>query len=114
MRETTEVKEREDGLRKAVQRSAESLQEKDVAPLNNLTGSQSQVGGQQSDVEAGNGSLDQILTTIEKREILGALRRANGQRTLAARLLGISRSRLYRRMEALGIDPRAAGSGDVR
>ena len=55
------------------------------------------------------GPLDQILTTIEKREILAALKRANGQRTLAARMLGISRSRLYRRMEALGIDPREIG-----
>ena len=52
------------------------------------------------------GPLDQILTTIEKREILAALTRANGQRTLAAKMLGISRSRLYRRMEALEIDPR--------
>ncbi len=48
-------------------------------------------------------SLDQILCSIEKREIVAALRRANGQRTLAAQFLGISRSRLYRRMEALGI-----------
>ncbi len=55
---------------------------------------------------SGMGPLDQMLTTIERREILSALSRANGQRTLAARLLGISRSRLYRRMEALGIDPR--------
>lgn len=57
----------------------------------------------------GMGPLDQILTTIEKREILGALTRANGQRTLAAKMLGISRSRLYRRMEALEIDPRNSG-----
>lgn len=113
MRDITEVMEQEDELREAVKRSSQSLQEIDVAPLDNLTGNQPQVGGQLSDAEAGNGSLDQILTTIERREILGALRRANGQRTLAARLLGISRSRLYRRMEALGIDPRTAGSGDV-
>jgi DNA-binding NtrC family response regulator len=56
------------------------------------------------------GPLDRILTTIEKREILDALKRASGQRTLAARLLGISRSRLYRRMEALDIDPRDTGA----
>ena len=56
------------------------------------------------------GPLDRILTTIERREILAALKRANGQRTLAARLLGISRSRLYRRMEALDIDPRESSS----
>ena len=52
-----------------------------------------------------NQSLDEVLAVVEKRAILSALRRANGQRTMAARLLGISRSRLYRRMEALGIDP---------
>lgn len=54
--------------------------------------------------------LDQTLMQIERREILSALRKANGQRTLAAQMLGISRSRLYRRMEALGIDPREARS----
>jgi DNA-binding NtrC family response regulator len=54
-------------------------------------------------------SLDQTLMHIERREIVAALKKANGQRTLAAQLLGISRSRLYRRMEALGIDPREPG-----
>ncbi len=63
-------------------------------------------------VDDGTGALDRILTTIERREIVNALSRANGQRTLAARLLGISRSRLYRRMEALGIDPRNLNSVD--
>jgi len=57
------------------------------------------------------GSLDTILNTIERREIVSALKRTNGQRTLAAKELGISRSRLYRRMEALGIDPREVGVG---
>lgn len=51
------------------------------------------------------GALDQVLASVEKREILTALRRADGRRTEAARLLGISRSRLYRRMDALGINP---------
>ncbi len=51
-------------------------------------------------------SLDEILMSIETREIVGALKQVHGQRTQAAKLLGISRSRLYRRMEALGIDPR--------
>ncbi len=63
-------------------------------------------------VDDGTGALDRILSTIERREIVNALSRANGQRTLAARLLGISRSRLYRRMEALGIDPRHLNSVD--
>ncbi len=57
-------------------------------------------------VEDGEDILDHILHRVEKREILGALRRSRGQRSRAARTLGISRSRLYRSMEALGIDPR--------
>ena len=57
-------------------------------------------------VEEGDGPLDRILAAVERREILSALRTADGQRTQAARALGISRSRLYRRMEALQIDPR--------
>ena len=78
--------------------------------------SQSTVGSEQfggdgvlSGTEAVRGSLDTILNTIERREIVSALKRTNGQRTLAAKELGISRSRLYRRMEALGIDPRDVG-----
>lgn len=51
-------------------------------------------------------ALDDILASVEKRAILAALRRSSGQRSLAARCIGISRSRLYRRMEALGIHPR--------
>ncbi len=50
--------------------------------------------------------LDEVLATVERRAILLALRRAGGQRSKAARTIGISRSRLYRRMEALGIRPR--------
>ena len=56
--------------------------------------------------EAVVGSLDTILNSVERREIISALKRTNGHRTLAAKELGISRSRLYRRIEALGIDPR--------
>jgi len=77
---------------------AQSLPGSNALPVEGLTGGL-----------VGMGPLDRILTTIEKREILGALQRANGQRTLAARMLGISRSRLYRRMEALEIDPRNTG-----
>ncbi len=50
-------------------------------------------------------SLDEILEHAERRAILAALRRARGRRNLAAKLMGISRSRLYRRMEALSIVP---------
>ncbi len=51
--------------------------------------------------------LDDVLRELERAEILKALRRSLGNRQLAAELLGISRSRLYRRMEALGIDLRS-------
>ncbi len=49
--------------------------------------------------------LDPILAQVERNAIRGALRAANRQRNKAAQMMGISRSRLYRRMEALGIDP---------
>jgi DNA-binding NtrC family response regulator len=43
------------------------------------------------------------IQTDEKKQILTALRNARGNRTKAARLLGMSRATLYRRMSALDI-----------
>ncbi len=60
-----------------------------------------QPGGE--DVSTDHVGLDVLLADIERRAILSALRRAGGQRSRAAKAMGISRSRLYRRMEALGI-----------
>lgn len=78
----------------------------EVTPvLESIGGAQSGRGEVLAETNSERGSLDRILTAIEKREIVGALKRAKGQRTLAAQMLGISRSRLYRRMEALSIDP---------
>lgn len=51
----------------------------------------------------GDGALDQLLAQVEKQAILSALQRAGGRRNRAAKLLAISRSRLYRRLEALQI-----------
>jgi DNA-binding NtrC family response regulator len=51
-------------------------------------------------------TLDAILARVEKEAILAALQRCEGQRSQAAKSMAISRSRLYRRMEALGISPR--------
>jgi len=87
--------------------------EMDPNGLSQSTVGSGQFGGDSvvSGAEAVRGSLDTILNTIERREIVSALKRTNGQRTLAAKELGISRSRLYRRMEALGIDPRDVGLG---
>jgi len=49
--------------------------------------------------------LDPYLARVEREAILQALKAAGGQRLKAARLMEISRSRLYRRMDALGIRP---------
>ena len=48
-------------------------------------------------------ALDEILESVEREAILAALRSTGGQRTRAAARMRISRSRLYRRLEALGI-----------
>jgi len=53
-------------------------------------------------------ALDTLLADCERRAILNALKAANGGRSLAARMLKISRSRLYRRMDALGISPKSS------
>jgi len=107
MRDITEAREKEDESRGVADPgAARALREASASP--DASGSTWPTDTDTSPEQGTDnmGPLDRILTTIERREILAALKRANGQRTLAARLLGISRSRLYRRMEALGIDPR--------
>jgi DNA-binding NtrC family response regulator len=47
--------------------------------------------------------LDQVLTDVERELIQRSLRAAKGNKAQAARLLGLSRSRLLRRMEVLQI-----------
>jgi PAS domain S-box-containing protein len=111
LRDTTGQKEREDELRSAAQNPGTANASETLEPLSCLIEDDTAMGNQTPEAEAGNRPLDDVLSGIERREILAALRRANGQRTLAAQLLRISRSRLYRRMEALGIDPRTLGPG---
>jgi transcriptional regulator with GAF, ATPase, and Fis domain len=48
--------------------------------------------------------LDEILERVERKLIQYALEKTGGARAGAARLMGISRSRLYRRLHALGLD----------
>jgi len=57
-----------------------------------------------ADIRAGEPAGDPLLSGSEKEQIVEALRRTNGNRTDAARLLGISRATLYRRLAAHGID----------
>lgn len=48
--------------------------------------------------------LDELLRRIERELIDRALGKAKGNKARAARLLGLTRPRLYRRMEQLGMD----------
>jgi len=54
-------------------------------------------------------SLPQFLADVEKELLLRALRRARGNKTLAAKMLGVSRPRLYRRLVQLGLEERPGG-----
>lgn len=44
------------------------------------------------------------IESVERTEILAALRQSRGNRSKAASLLGIGRTTLYRKLHALGID----------
>lgn len=103
MRDITESKERENEMLEA----AGAARQPEVSCCS--AGESDQTNAEDTAGSSDLGKLDSILTSLERREILAALQRSSGQRTLAARGLGISRSRLYRRMDALGIDPHKIG-----
>jgi transcriptional regulator with PAS, ATPase and Fis domain len=86
IRDVTRSKDTEDGLREEMSRLRERAESKDEAPPRDLDG---------------------LLAKVERECILRALKEADGQRNKAAEFMNISRSRLYRRMEALGIKPGA-------
>lgn len=115
MRDISEAVERETRLPETVSSIMNTAENQASTAVETMHHARFDGHGETAGPTAGRQSLDEILTTIEKREILSALKRAHGQRTLAANMLGISRSRLYRRMEALDIDPRllaeSEGSG---
>jgi len=47
--------------------------------------------------------LDEVLEAVEKRMIELALKKTKGDQTAAADVLGVYRSRLVRRIKALGL-----------
>ena len=56
--------------------------------------------------------LDQVLEQVEREQIELALAECRDNKARAAELLGITRPRLYRRMEILGIvDPSPESQG---
>lgn len=100
MRDITEQHEREEELRESALHNGSAAAPLPPAAVGNPMASE----GQPSGIAAANGqSLDARLEALERSTILSALEQVRGQRTEAARRLGVSRSRLYRRMEALGI-----------
>ena len=107
LRDITHIKEMEEMLTNQSEIANATDTRDALEPVSCITAEPSGTVNVDTPGETGNRPLDDVLCTIEKREILAALRRAGSQRTLAAQLLRISRSRLYRRMEALGIDPRS-------
>ena len=61
-------------------------------------------GGSAPGVEVGPLSLAETVAQAEARAIRGALHAADGDKTEAARRLGLSRSTLYAKLKALGLD----------
>jgi two-component system, NtrC family, response regulator HydG len=56
-----------------------------------------------SSIPAAEDSEDHLLSTVEREHILRALQRAGGNKKAAARMLGVSRRALYRRLERLDL-----------
>lgn len=55
--------------------------------------------------------LEALLADVERREIERALREGRGNKSRAAELLGLTRPRLYRRMEQLGLTDSMSAPG---
>jgi two-component system response regulator HydG len=60
-------------------------------------------------VVAGDAAELQPLEEVEKRYILRVLEAAGGNKASAARILGLDRKTLYRKLELWGTDPPAQG-----
>jgi len=66
-----------------------------------------QAEGQVTDPPSRNGSLSQRLDSFEREQILAELKRHNQRMSDTAKALGLERSHLYKKCQALGIDLRA-------
>jgi DNA-binding NtrC family response regulator len=66
-------------------------------------------GGRPS--EAATGTLSERTDSFEREQILAELKRNNQRMTDTAKALGLERSHLYKKCQALGIDLRALRGG---
>jgi DNA-binding NtrC family response regulator len=70
-----------------------------------------QVVGQVTGLPDRNGPLSERLDSFEREQILAELKRHNQRMTDTAKALGLERSHLYKKCQALGIDLRALRKG---
>jgi two-component system, NtrC family, nitrogen regulation response regulator NtrX len=68
--------------------------------------------GQGADLPRFDGTLSQRVDAFERETILGELKRHNQRMTDTAKSLGLERSHLYKKCQALGIDLRALRKGE--
>ncbi len=78
------------------------------AGVASATSGASRASGASEDDDGGSLDLRASVEALERSLVRKALRRAQGNRAEAARLLGIARPQLYAKMKDLGIDPDAA------
>jgi DNA-binding NtrC family response regulator len=67
--------------------------------------------GQAGEASQATGTLSQRTDSFERDQILGELKRHNQRMTDTAKALGLERSHLYKKCQALGIDLRALRKG---
>lgn len=91
-----QVRELENIIERAV-----LLGEDEFITLDDLPSSVQQAEGK---IEFDSTSLDEAVKSFEKHHILSILKRTDGNKAEAARLLGIDPSTLYRKMERMNID----------
>lgn len=114
IRDVSEAKAREDELRAEMSllservRSLCASQENGELSVSEMSGMGHPIPQARPDLAPESNAslrLNPYMQRVEREAILRALDSAGGQRSRAAQLLGISRSRLYRRMDALKIVP---------
>ncbi len=90
-------------IQAAFQATSELLITQESLPLRLKTGIDARMLGPALSLSSPVKPLEETLSQVETEQILRALEQSKNNRTEAARLLGLTRAKLYRRMEALDI-----------